>query len=281
MHVTDSEDEEVEGIEYDAVEKYLKTFLIEILDTPDNGYINIKMPDNISVSLTVYMTIIPAVIKEVLNNMNTIDYDNKIIQDAILKLKIDEEEINQLIDNIIKEIDDIKKFDIICIYRSAIIKTNNLKTILKFPGIDRTKTYSNNFNIMSSVFGIEAAKNYHIYNSHQIFGNKSNARFIEIFSNYINSLGTPAGVVFGKSVKHGTGVFTRSTRERTFGTLAEEAYFGGFEVGGNVSTSQVLGTKVAVGTSYNPNFYDEEERLHTESIINEIPADSSTKKIMI
>jgi hypothetical protein len=275
-----------EGIDYNKVRKYLGFFGVGYKDNDDKT-ITVTMPEGIDIDLSEYLLNINKIV-ETLFDQDVIKKEEDVWGIPLLKSDSCDvdiiglggfEETMKYVYAMLKvtlkktyfkintksDYTPIEFLKYKTNYYYAIVKSSNLKDILLNENVDRTRTYSNNFKNMAEVFGILAAKNYYIYNSHQIMGDSANSRFIQILSAYVTSLGYFAGVSFGKSAGHGVGVFTRATREQTFKVLSENAFSGSSEKGGNISVCTALGTLAKVGNEYNIDYSSRYENITTET----------------
>jgi hypothetical protein len=110
----------------------------------------------------------------------------------------------------------------------AILYTSNLSRVLGLPGVDRSRTYCNNFHEMTRTLGSEAARAYHLYNCYQVMNatkSSINPRYLEFFSNVVFQRGTPTGITFTGISKQTGGWLSRAAIEQSVKVLVEAACF--------------------------------------------------------
>lgn len=135
----------------------------------------------------------------------------------------------------------------------AILYTSNLSRVLALPGVDRSRTYCNNFHEMTRTLGSEAARAYHLYNCFQVMNatkSSINPRYLEFFSNVVFQRGTPMGITFTGISKQTGGWFSRAAIEQSVKVLVEASCFGkkGGESTTNVATAVGVGNMARSGT---------------------------------
>lgn len=110
----------------------------------------------------------------------------------------------------------------------AILYTSNLSRVLSLSGVDRSRTYCNNFHEMTRTLGSEAARAYHLYNTYQVMNatkSSINPRYLEFFSNVVFQRGTPTGITFTGISKQTGGWLSRAAIEQSVKVLVEAACF--------------------------------------------------------
>lgn len=142
------------------------------------------------------------------------------------------------------------------VHNYALLNTNRLRYILLQPYIDRDYTYSNNFFVMSSIFGLETARLYHEYNSFLVMagtGQNTNSRYINAFSIISSSRGVMSGITFGGVAKYAGGFLSIATIEQSGNVFAQQALFNkNGESLKSVSSAIAVGTEPFIGTGAYP-----------------------------
>ena len=145
----------------------------------------------------------------------------------------------------------------------AILLSENLSSPLKFPDVDRSRTYCNNFHELTRVMGSEVARTYHLYNTFQVMTatkTNINARYFEFFSNVVFYRGTPTGITFTGISKQTAGFLSRSAIEQSGKIIAEGAlYDQKGESTTNISTALTTGRFPGIGTGTGPYGVDFDE----------------------
>lgn len=157
----------------------------------------------------------------------------------------------------------------------ATISSNRLRYLILQPFIDRDHTYSNNFFVMASVFGLEVARLYHEYNSYQIMsgtGESTNSRYINAFSTVSSSRGMMSGITFAGVAKNAGGFLSIATIEQSGNVFAQQALFNkNGESLKSVSSAISVGTKPFIGTGAYPEEFMARRvmpRLEVKPILN-------------
>lgn len=138
------------------------------------------------------------------------------------------------------------------VHRYAVVSSIALKDILKLKYVDRTRTYSNNFYVMASTFGIEAARAYHLYNMQMIMnatGETIEQRYMLHFSDIISQRGVPIGINFTGVTSKAGGFYSLSTVQQSGKILTDSALYNtSGESTKAVSASILIGDKPFIGT---------------------------------
>lgn len=130
----------------------------------------------------------------------------------------------------------------------AILDSVSLQEVLKLPFCDIDRTYSNNYHIMSHVFGIEMARDFHCYDSMrmiEMIDTSTNSHHVTSFSDIVTQRGVFKGIGSGGIAKEDTGFMSRSSISEPHKIIPAAAIFD------NIGES-VLSTSAAIAVGQLP-----------------------------
>lgn len=128
---------------------------------------------------------------------------------------------------------------------------SNLLDLLAHHDVDPTRTISNNMHEIARVLGIEATRNFFIYDFNNVIQNAEsyvNYRHIALLADFITGRGRPLGITFFGISRQRAGHLTLATIERATPVLGHAALFGKEEESSNVSAAIAVGRRVPIGT---------------------------------
>src|SRR3990167_2901901 len=146
---------------------------------------------------------------------------------------------------------EVEEYLELSIHRYAVVSSVNLKDILDLPYVDRNRTYSNNFYVMNSILGIEAARYYHVYNLQFIMnatGETVEYRYLDMFSSIVCQRGVPLGITFTGIAKRAGGFFSLATSQQASKVFTDSAIYGGDESTRATSVAISVAQKPHLGT---------------------------------
>ena len=132
----------------------------------------------------------------------------------------------------------------------AEVKGSNLQDLFSLPEIDKNRTTCNNMHVITSVFGIEAARTYVIkalYDNITNYGSYVSPANILFIAEFITSRDVPSGATYTGISRQKGGHLSLATIERAGQVFTKSAIYGKKENIKNVSASIVVGARVAIG----------------------------------
>jgi DNA-directed RNA polymerase beta' subunit len=130
---------------------------------------------------------------------------------------------------------------------------NNLDKILQLPGVDTTRTISNDFREICKLFGIEAARSYLIMEFHNIISSGDSAaginkNHIKILVDKMTYTGSIRSVARHGVEESQYGPITRASFEEVMSNLINGAIYSEEEPLNGISSNVALGKLIAAGT---------------------------------
>lgn len=131
---------------------------------------------------------------------------------------------------------------------SAVKKPNGYKKIMAIPGVDTTRTISNNVWDMYETLGIEATKNFLLNEFTEIMGPNINVCHTKLLVDRMTFAGTISSITRFTLKKDDTGPMGRAAFEETLDNFVNAACQGEVDTTKGVASSIVCGKKSCAGT---------------------------------
>lgn len=154
----------------------------------------------------------------------------------------------------------------------AITEGSELKSILAYPGIDKTKTISSNMYQVASTLGIEACRTFLIkefYDTITNTGSYVHPSHIMLIAEFITSRGNPYGATYLGISRQPGGHLSLATLERAAKVLTTAASYGRKEDIRGVSASVTVGARMVIGSGGMDVAYDIVENGVPKILLNE------------
>ena len=134
----------------------------------------------------------------------------------------------------------------------------NMLDLFTFPGIDPTRTFSNDIHEILDVFGIEATRMALFEEMRTVFGGSSvDYHHLSVLVDEMTYYGRPIPITRTGMAKMDTGVLARSSFEMTYQVLFDAAVSGDFDKLSGVSSNIMFGQKPPCGTGFVDILIDE------------------------
>ena len=150
------------------------------------------------------------------------------------------------------KLDELYDFVERTLHRYAILGSVNLNGVLKLPYIDRNRTYSNNFFVMTAIFGCEAARLAHVFFTKEVMdatGESLELRFMDMFSSIAFYRGYPLGIKFQGIGEDANEFFSQATVQQADKVLFKAALYGATESTAAPSVAISVGNAPFLGTA--------------------------------
>lgn len=126
--------------------------------------------------------------------------------------------------------------------------------VLKNPYVDIKKSYCSNFRYLNAIYGIEALRNYLVYELHKIITSTTcyvNHKYIQLIADVLthSGLNPMTSEISHSSVD--TGAISSASFDRVWSHIFKSALSGKREITDPISTSILIGKEIKIGTGYN------------------------------
>lgn len=218
--------------------------------------------------ITEFESIISTINTKVKNKSSFNDLENYLLEVMNISLKESSEHIYSSLETY------LERYKILFTKYYAIALSSNLKSILNMSMVDRYKTYSNNFFIMTKMFGIEMARTYHMYDIAQVIrssGKTIDPRHIELFTNTCFFRGYPSGVNKKGIPEYSSGFASQMMTSHVKKNIINSSLFNVYgESTKNSGPSVLTGVAPATGSSY-PGFWSNfDEKIDPKDIKDDV-----------
>ncbi len=136
-------------------------------------------------------------------------------------------------------------------YYTADTNGTNLQELLSREDIDPMYTYSNDFHEMTRVLGVDAAKNYYIYELNRIIVEADTyveARHILLIAEFVFNQGRPLGLTYAGISRQPNGYMSLASFQRSVDTFARAALYGRTDKMLDTSAAICVGKRIGIGT---------------------------------
>ena len=138
------------------------------------------------------------------------------------------------------------------------VEGTNLYDLMTFPGVDSTRTTSNDIHEIREVFGIEAARLVLFEEINEVFSTeKVNYHHLAVLVDTMTFTGRIVPVSRFGMKKNETGVLAKSSFETTSKVMFDAAVWGEFDTMRGVSANIMFGQKPPCGTGFVDILVDE------------------------
>jgi DNA-directed RNA polymerase II subunit RPB1 len=138
------------------------------------------------------------------------------------------------------------------------VEGTNLYDLMTFPGVDATRTFSNDIHEIREVFGIEAARTALYEEINEVFSaEKVNYHHLAVLVDTMTFTGRIVPVSRFGMKKNETGVLAKSSFETTSKVMFDAAVWGEFDSMRGVSANIMFGQKPPCGTGFVDILVDE------------------------
>ncbi len=135
---------------------------------------------------------------------------------------------------------------------------SNFIELLSHPDVDSTRTISNNVHEISSVLGIEAARNFYINEIIDVVSYETyiNPRHVVLMVDFMTSLGKVLGISFSGVSRQNNGALEMASFQKSMEVFKEAAGFGQNQDIVGTSASIYVGKKALIGTGFSDQYLD-------------------------